>query len=216
MNNTPFCEILTLRRIDSVPEMRLTELLAFDARERVKSFLSEKRRADFLWARLLLLMMAKERSLTELTFKENPPYSPEVSSLRPLYCSISHTKTFVGAALSTSPVAIDLEVIREDRPMDAISERCFGIDFLGNFRDCDRTLAFYKAWGIHECAVKLKGKMLRTGKILSIRMPEENEAVRITHCPVGEKTLCTLASAGGFTARPRTTTLAQIKETLLA
>ncbi len=198
-----------------MPEAGLVELLASDARERVKSFLSEKRRADFLWARLLLLELAKERSLTDVTFKENPPYSPEVTSDRVLYCSISHTKTFVGAALSTSPVAIDLEVLREDRPMEAISERCFGIDFLRNFKDCERTLAFYKAWGIHECAVKLKGKMLQRGKTLSIRRLEENEAVRITHYPVGENTLCTLASAGGFTTAPRTVTLSQIKEMLL-
>ncbi len=94
-------------------------------------------------------------------------------------------------------MAIDLEVLRADRPLEAIAERCFGSDFLSYFPPEEKVTAFYKAWGVHECAVKLNGKFSVDGSIVRIRMPD-NRGVRIVHAPIGKNTLFTQALAADF------------------
>ena len=120
MTLRPFCDCIYLERINAKPDAGLLTYLLPDVIDRAESFLSPKRQSDFLWTRLLLVALAKVRGLA-VQFRENPPYSPIVLSDSPLYSTISHTATFVGAALATSPVAIDLEVLRADRPLEAIT-----------------------------------------------------------------------------------------------
>ena len=198
MTLCPFCDCIYLERIDARPDVGLLASLLPDVIERSESFLSPRRRSDFLWTRLLLVALAKARGL-HVQFRENPPYSPIVLSDAPLYSTISHTATFVGAALATKPVAIDLEVLRPERPLEAISERCFGRDFLSRFPPEEKVSAFYKAWGAHECAVKLNGKLIVDGSDVRIRMPD-NRGVQIVHAPIGKKTLFTQALDADFRA----------------
>ena len=137
MTLRPFCDCIYLERIDAKPDAGLLTYLLPDVIDRAERFLSPKRQSDFLWTRLLLVALAKVRGLA-VQFRENPPYSPIVLSDSPLYSTISHTATFVGAALATAPVAIDLEVLRADRPLEAIAERCFGPVFLSYFHSPKR------------------------------------------------------------------------------
>ena len=94
-------------------------------------------------------------------------------------------------------MAIDLEVLRADRPLEAIAERCFGPVFLSYFPPEEKVTAFYKAWGVHECAVKLNGKFVVDGSDVLIRM-SNNRGVRIVHAPIGKKTIFTQALATDF------------------
>ena len=199
MTLRPFCDCIYLERIDAKPDDDLLAFLLPDVIGRAEGFLSRKRQSDFLWTRLLLVALAKVRALN-VQFRENPPYSPIVLSDIPLYSTISHTATFVGAALATSPVAIDLEVLRPERPLEAISERCFGKDFLSFYSPAERVTAFYKAWGVHECAVKLNGKLAVNRGDVRIQMPD-NKGVQISHAPIGRKTLFTQALVGDFHAQ---------------
>jgi len=192
------CDCIYLERIDAKPDADMLAFLLPDVIHRAESFLSSKRQADFLWTRLLLVALAKARGL-HAQFRENPPYSPIVLSDAPLYSTISHTATFVGAALATKPVAIDLEVFDPKLPLEAISERCFGRDFLSRFPPEEKVSAFYKAWGAHECAVKLNGKLIVDGSDVRIRMPD-NRGVQIVHAPIGKKTLFTQALDADFRA----------------
>ena len=196
MTLRPFCDCIYLERIDAKPDAGLLTYLLPDVINRAERFLSPKRQSDFLWTRLLLVALGKVRGLA-VQFRENPPYSPIVLSDSPLYSTISHTATFVGASLATAPVAIDLEVLRADRPLEAIAERCFGPFFLSYFPPEEKVTAFYKAWGVHECAVKLNGKFVVDGSDVRIRMPN-NRGARIVHAPIGKKTLFTQALAADF------------------
>lgn len=196
MTLRPFCDCIYLERIDAKPDAGLLTYLLSDVINRAERFLSPKRQSDFLWTRLLLVALAKVRCLA-VQFRENPPYSPIVLSDSPFYSTISHTATFVGAALATAPVAIDLEVLRANRPLEAIAERCFGPDFLSCFPPEEKVTTFYKAWGVHECAVKLNGKFVVDGSDVRIRMPN-NRSARIVHAPIGKKTLFTQALAADF------------------
>ncbi len=209
MPQTSFCDYLILKRPETKPEKALLSLLAQDALTRSSEFMSEKRRVDFLWTRLLLVALARHRGLNA-SFVENPPYSPRVSDS--LFCTITHTGTYVGAALSTAPVAVDLEVVREDRPIAAISERCFGADFLGLFPESNRLLTFYKAWGTRECSIKLQAKLIRENRDFEILL-EDNEALRIEHEIIDSKTVSTIASVLCPTVKE--ITLNELQELLL-
>ncbi len=190
MPQTSFCDYFILKRPETKPDTALLRLLAQDALTRSSEFMSEKRRVDFLWTRLLLVALAKHRGLN-VSFVENPPYSPNVSDS--LFCTITHTGTFVGAALSTAPVAVDLEIVREDRPIEAIADRCFGADFLGLFPQSERLLAFYKAWGTRECSIKLQAKLTRENRDFQI-LVKGHDPLRIEHEILNAKTVSTIAS----------------------
>lgn len=209
MPQTSFCDYFILKRPETKPEKALLNLLAQDALTRSNEFMSEKRRVDFLWTRLLLIALARHRGLNA-SFVENPPYSPRVSDS--LFCTITHTGTYVGAALSTEPVAVDLEVIREDRPIAAIAERCFGVDFLGLFPQSERLLAFYKAWGTRECSIKLQAKLARKNRNFEILL-DGFEALRIEHEIIDSKTVSTIASVLAPTVKE--ITLSELQNLLL-
>ena len=210
MPQTSFCDYFILKRPERKPDKALLRLLAQDALTRSNEFMSEKRCVDFLWTRLLLVALAKFRGLNA-SFVENPPYSPKVSDS--LFCTITHTSTFVGAALSTSPVAVDLEVIRENRPIAAIAERCFGADFLGLFSQSEQLLAFYKAWGTRECSIKLQAKLVRESREFRVSL-DGYEPLGIEHAVLYSKTVSTIASV--LTPTVKEMTLADLKESLLS
>ncbi len=204
-----FCDYLILKRPETRPEKTLLRFLGQDALDRSSEFMSEKRRVDFLWTRLLLVALAKGRGLNA-TFEENPPYSPRVSDS--LFCTITHTRTFVGAALSTAPVAVDLEVIRANRPIVAIAERCFGVNFLELFSESERLLAFYKAWGTRECSIKLQAKLLRENQRFEILL-EGYESLGIEHEIFATDTVSTVASV--LKPSVKEITVSQLQELLL-
>lgn len=208
MKDVQFCDVFYMDRMEAEPGDSFSPFLPRDALQRASSFLSTKRRADFLWTRLIVAALAKSRKL-DVQLAENPPYSPVIHSDRPLFCSISHTATVVGAALCSRPVAVDLEVMRKDRPIQEISDRCFGKDFLSFFPEKNRLVEFYKAWGVRECAIKMNARFTSDAGKTTIVLSEK-EPVRISHW-VSQNTSFTLAFAGEATPSSRKLSLGQLK-----
>lgn len=165
--SAPACYVLTMPRIAELPPENLTRgWLTEPALARAASFASVKRRADYLWVRLMMRVLLMRFFGREAVLKERPPFSPLIvardSGVRiPLYATISHTKTLVGVAVADTPAAIDLEVIDADRPVATLYKRLYGERRFEKVRD-NPVRAFYEAWGMNECAVKLPGVLSLT------------------------------------------------------
>ena len=67
--------------------------------------------------------------------------------------SISHTKTWIGAAVSSVPVGIDLEVMQRSRVSEAIFTRLFDKRHWDAAED--HVTDFYCFFGMYESAVKM-------------------------------------------------------------
>ena len=179
--SAPACYVLTMPRIAELPPENLTRgWLTEPALVRAASFASVKRRADYLWVRLMMRVLLMRFFGREAVLKERPPFSPLIvardSGVRmPLYATISHTKTLVGVAVADTPAAIDLEVIDADRPVATLYKRLYGERRFEKVRD-NPVRAFYEAWGMNECAVKLPGVLSPTKRNSpSKRMTDERQ-----------------------------------------
>lgn len=159
VSNTNRTTVLLMSRLTTPPEPKLLTNIGEEAKKRAATFLSQGRICDFLWSRVLLNRLIDQLNLS-VDIVERPPQSPRlISKEGDYFCSISHTSTFVGVALSTVNVGIDLEVLDPTRPYEAISERMFG-DIMKETPPNDRVLTFYQNWGIHEAATKMRAKVL--------------------------------------------------------
>lgn len=146
------------RNLDLPPDF-LLETVNEKALSRAQSLTNLKRRADFLWGRVLLTHLAQSIDHKAL-LSERPPKTPEImGSCLPLYATISHTQTWIGAAVSDCPVAIDLEVMARERAKPAIFDRVFGEGAWEKYALEDPVGLFYRTWGLYECSVKLEGKL---------------------------------------------------------
>ncbi|WP_337390238.1 hypothetical protein [Duodenibacillus massiliensis] len=96
--SAPACYVLTMPRIAELPPENLTRgWLTEPALARAASFASVKRRADYLWVRLMMRVLLMRFFGREAVLKERPPFSPLIvardSGVRmPLYATISHTR----------------------------------------------------------------------------------------------------------------------------
>ncbi len=168
-----FCRVFLIPRQDAPPSDAFKRRLSAEVLSRASTFTNTKRIADFLWGRLLLTQLLEEYA-PQATLVEAPPGSPLIAgSSKPLYTTISHTQTYVGAALSTSPVAIDLEVMAAHRARQATYDRVFGDgawEASVLLLKVDPTLTFYQMWGLYECAVKLSGRVTGLGTSARVEM----------------------------------------------
>ena len=110
-------------RAESLPGDRLMRNISAEAALRATTFLSHKRRLEFLWARVLLAKLLETEPSAAVV--ETPPRSPRIEGASFGQTSISHTKTWIGAAVSSVPVGIDLEVMQHSRVSEAIFTRLF-------------------------------------------------------------------------------------------
>ncbi len=129
---------------------------------RARSFLSAKRRREFLFNRLLLYKMAKT---LDLRVFEDPPRSPSLVSVdgAPFFASISHTSGAVALMIAESPCALDAEVMIPARATQHLTARVFGEDAVSTIA-ADPVLGFYTLWGLRECAVKMRARFVKPQK----------------------------------------------------
>ena len=190
--------ILTMPRNPELPSADLVESWLTDtAKHRAASFASLKRRADYLWVRLMLRYLLRRFFEYGAVLKERPPFSPLIVGrdgdlITPLYATISHTGTFVGVGIASCPIAIDLEVISKDRPVEDLYKRLYGEDQFARVAD-DPVTAFYRAWGMNECAVKLPGVFVTDDGPLHVTN-RDGTAAHTVHQTVGEDTLMTIVT----------------------
>ena len=155
----------------------------------------------------------------EAVLKERPPFSPLIvardSGVRmPLYATISHTKTLVGVAVADTPAAIDLEVIDADRPVATLYKRLYGERRFEKVRD-NPVRAFYEAWGMNECAVKLPGVFVTDEEELAVKTHDGQKAAVFSE-ELTEKTLLTVMTAEKTDLRLLTTTAEEVAASLTA
>ena len=84
---------------------------------------------------------------------ETPPRSPRIEGASFGQTSISHTKTWIGAAVSSVSVGIDLEVMQRSRVSEAIFTRLFDKRHWDVAKDY--VTDFYCFFGMYESAVKM-------------------------------------------------------------
>ena len=190
--------VLTMPRNPELPPADLVESWLTDtAKHRAASFASLKRRADYLWVRLMLRYLLRRFFEYGAILKERPPFSPLIVGrdgdlITPLYATISHTGTFVGVGIASCPIAIDLEVISKDRPVEDLYKRLYGEDQFARVAD-DPVNAFYRAWGMNECAVKLPGVFVTDQGPLRVTN-RDGTAAHTEHQTVGDDTLMTIVT----------------------
>lgn len=218
--SAPACYVLTMPRIAELPPENLTRgWLTEPALARAASFASVKRRADYLWVRLMMRVLLMRFFGREAVLKERPPFSPLIvardSGVRmPLYATISHTKTLVGVAVADTPTAIDLEVIDADRPVATLYKRLYGERRFEKVRD-NPVRAFYEAWGMNECAVKLPGVFVTGEEELAVKTHDGQKAAVFSE-ELTEKTLLTVVTAEKTDLRLLTTTAEEVAASLTA
>lgn len=154
------CRILLIERQSELPPENLLTPVNSEALVRAETFTNDKRRADFLWGRVLLTHLVSRLS-SEAHLVENPPVTPTIAGTEtPYFATISHTKTWVAAAVAACPVAVDVEVMVPERARQATFERVLGDGSWQQFVGSDPVSDFYKIWGLYECAVKMKGRLV--------------------------------------------------------
>ena len=89
--NTPATLRLAMApRAESLPGDRLMRNISAEAALRATTFLSHKRRLEFLWARVLLAKLLETEP--DAAVVETPPRSPRIEGASFGQTSISHTK----------------------------------------------------------------------------------------------------------------------------
>lgn len=157
-SDLPALHVLLLwrRKRDSNSEVLPLKALTPEQRARWESFGSEKRREEYLWSRLLLRSLLQRLPIPR-TAKERAPQPPlAVAPEQPdWFCSISHTSTWIAAAVSSLPCALDVEWMRPNRDVPPLFTRVFGEAAWEATPAAERVTTFYRWWGAKECAVKM-------------------------------------------------------------
>lgn len=194
------CRILLIERRSDLPSSELLKTVNAEALARAETFTNDKRRADFLWGRVLLTHLVSRLS-SEAHLVENPPVTPTIAGADTDYfATISHTKTWVAAAVAASPVAVDVEVMAPERARQATFERVLGEGSWQQFVASDPVSDFYKIWGLYECAVKMKGRLVTDAPYP--RVDIDGSRCREAFHVLSENTLLTCV-----TARPTETSI---------
>ena len=98
-----------------------------------------------------------DADLNVLRTSERKPYFESL----PLHFNLTHTSGAVSAAISDSPVGIDLEWLDSSRDIEAIASRFFSPDEQSAISSSnDRQLAFFSLWTKKEAYAKSLGKGL--------------------------------------------------------
>lgn len=150
---------LFLARIDELEFY--FNLLPNNLREQASSFAQERRKSFFAGRFLLLKTLEKFYQIKTLPqICKNAHGKPFFLSDSLPNFNISHTKNFIGLALSSGCIGLDLEVLRKTK--DDLWERVFSkneIDALKNAEDKD--VLFARFWTIRESLLKASGEGLK-------------------------------------------------------
>ena len=144
-------QLLLMPRCTDCPGSALMDTVTDEVRVRAAGFVSDKRRADFLWSRVLLGKYLRDFPDSRLV--EAPPRSPRIAGPAPADTCVSHTATWVGAAVCDDTVGIDLEVMNPARVSEPLFTRLF--DKRHWEASENRVLDFYGFFGMYESAVKM-------------------------------------------------------------
>ena len=163
------CATVWLLDINRVTELAVADfeqrLTASEAR-RYANFARRQRKRQFLVGRMLLRLAVSKMinvPVHEITVLDRVGSAPELfvahKQRLPPNFSISHTRDWVGCALSTQVMlGFDIEINDPDRDIVALSQAAFEPDeqlWLMQQPDADRIAAFYRLWSTREALYKL-------------------------------------------------------------
>lgn len=199
-------QLILMPRCSALPGRALMNFVTPQARVRSETFLSEKRRAEFLWSRVLLGKLLQDHPSAEVI--EVPPRSPRIEGVDFPETSISHTLTWIGVGAAEAPLGIDIEVMKPSR----VSEQLFTRLFAKRHWDAsvDRVLDFYGFFGMYEAAVKMNVPFIsdcdipfvgRTpDKACSVQFFSDGETLVTVVCekPLDVQIRCFNADASGY------------------
>lgn len=188
----PFSCLFLLARPKGMPGKKLLETLSADVIERGNGFLSKPRTLEYFWSRLILNYIIEKKGLL-VSPQERAPLSPLLEGQGKFYTSISHTKTYIAVAVSSLPIAIDIEIVNPNRPIEAMWKRLFTQALWEKTPKDNRVLSFYQNWGLHECAVKLSGTLDINNEGVQILYEGKNASMAFIGLP--KKTLLTLVTS---------------------
>ena len=210
-------ELVLMPRRTGLPGQALMDLVCPEARVRAAPFLSEKRRSEFLWSRVLLGRLLAD--YPQAVVMEQPPRSPALTGVPFTQTCISHTHTWVGVVVSDKTVGIDLEVMNPTRVSESLFTRLFPKrhwDASGN-----TVLDFYRFFGMYEAAVKMNVPFVCDSDVPYVGKSAEAPC-RVRFFGDGE-TLLTLVSAEDepvtlrcFDADPQALTLTERRQSPFA
>ena len=146
--------------------------LAASEAHRYAKFARSQRKRQFLVARMLLrLAVSKMMNVPvhEITVRDRVGSAPELvvadGHFSPPNFSISHTRNWVGCALSTDVMlGFDIEVNDRNRDIAALSEAAFQRNeqlWLTRQPDNSRIARFYQLWSTREALYKLMSSLGR-------------------------------------------------------
>jgi len=162
--------LLDTRRITELAFAGFEQRLAASEAHRYANFARIQRKRQFLVARMLLRVAASKMMnvpVHEITVLDRVGSAPElfVAHKQPLppNFSISHTRDWVGCALSTQVMlGFDIEVNDPDRDIVALSQAAFHPNeqlWLMRQPDSHQVAAFYGLWSTREALYKLMSSL---------------------------------------------------------
>ncbi|HEX7226927.1 MAG TPA: 4'-phosphopantetheinyl transferase superfamily protein [Candidatus Binatia bacterium] len=164
--------LLDIERVTESAVVDFEQRLAASEAHRYAKFARSQRKRQFLVARMLLrLAVSKMMNVPvhEITVRDRVGSAPELvvadGQFSPPNFSISHTRNWVGCALSTDVMlGFDIEVNDRNRDIAALSEAAFQRNeqlWLTRQPDNSRIAGFYQLWSTREALYKLMSSLGR-------------------------------------------------------
>ena len=184
--------LLDIERVTESAVVDFEQRLAASEAHRYAKFARSQRKRQFLVARMLLrLAVSKMMNVPvhEITVRDRVGSAPELvvadGHFSPPNFSISHTRNWVGCALSTDVMlGFDIEVNDRNRDIAALSEAAFQRNeqlWLTRQPDNSRIAGFYQLWSTREALYKLMSNLGREMPSSSLNSAAKHNASRGWH-----------------------------------
>lgn len=154
-------------------ERSLLETLSVSERDRLARISSAKRRAEFLAGRLLLRRLLAAtlggdvRAWSLTSSEDGPPLVPADAGVK---LALSHSGSWVAAAVSDRPVGLDLETPGRPR-VAGLAEGVCAPEELQRLQALDpdaREAAFREMWTLKEAWLKRRGEGVSPSRLMAV------------------------------------------------
>ena len=151
--------LLDIRELTDDAFSRWLPLLSPQRREKIERVRQPRDKLRSLGAGILSYTALGEVNVSECTLLYNEDGKPVVDGREDLFFSLSHSGDFVSAALSSFPVAVDVQ--EYSGGTETIVRRFFSdaekAEWEAAATEADRRAAFYRIFSKKECRIKLEG-----------------------------------------------------------
>ncbi|WP_066874814.1 4'-phosphopantetheinyl transferase family protein [Clostridium mediterraneense] len=145
---------------------RLIQYLSYNKQLKINKFLKKSDKIQSLIGEIIIrteLMEKFNLKNKEINFIENKYGKPRIIELEDFYFNLSHSGSYIVAAISDSEVGIDIEEMQEFQDFKEIAENFFSkeeVTYILEGTKEETVDRFYEIWTLKEAYVKFKGKGL--------------------------------------------------------